>query len=186
MLNDETETTPDEFQVIETAAAAPAKRPRGRPRKTRTDVEPANAKPRSGSRAAARRSRYDSNLTAAIDGFGNPFRIELQKGWVAFWASPRDMRRHRRRKWVPGTWGDPRILSYDGSDIGKKGAQIKSPEDSLYLYLMRETDHAELIAADPYRQQHNLLKEDLFRRADESEAGGKRGYARFTQTEVTI
>lgn len=155
----------DEFEVVETAparkrrdAGAPKRKP-GRPRKLRADSDVA--------------------ASAALDGYGNPFKIDLERGWVPLWVSAKDASRHGGRRWVVGRWGDSRVKQYLGAPEpeNSKGQPIKY--ESLTLYLMREADFAQSQAGDPARARHRELKQAEFTRARQS-AGGKADYTLTT------
>jgi hypothetical protein len=156
----------DEFEVVETVPArkrrdaGAAKRKPGRPRKLRADSEAAGA-------------------ASSLDGYGDPFKIDLERGWVPLWVSAKDAARHARRRWMVGRWGDPRVKEYLGvvEPEDSKGQPIKY--ESLTLYLMREADFAQEQANNPARARHRELKQAEFTRARQS-AGGKADYTLTT------
>lgn len=181
---------PEDFAVIETAssdAAKPRRRGRkpGRKASVRHDAAPAGAgAAERGRRGREPKARADSNLRAAIDGYGNPFGMKCAPGWIAYWVSASDAAKHSHRRWEVARWGDARVAEYKHASPGAKGEVIK--HKSLTCFLMRESDHLTLHAEDPARQLHEALKDDAFTKAEESEAQGRRGYARFNEQTVTI
>lgn len=179
------EGTQDEFSVVAVGESPAPRRGRkpGRKAKARADAETTAVAPRR-RKARVGRSRVDIDFSAELDGFGNPFLIALKPGWEAFWVSQADLKRYRRRRWVVGCWGDEQILEYGGDEPGKKGEPIK--HGGLTLYLMRKADVALMRAADPFRRIHDQLKQEAIDRAENSEAEGKRGRAKFMTQEVTI
>lgn len=128
--------------------------------------------------------RHDSVVDGAIDGFGDPFHVELKPGFVAYWVSQRDIAVHQRRPWVQATWGDPRVVSYLGAAPGPKGTPIK--HQTLTLYLMSAVDHRRIQAGDPSRQRHVQLRKHLFDIAKNSEAYGQKGRAEYIQQDVEV
>jgi hypothetical protein len=130
-----------------------------------------------------RKLRADSDVAAgpALDGYGNPFAIDLERGWVPYWVSARDASRHAHRRWEVGRWGDHRVKGYTGAaePENSKGVPIKF--ESLTLYLMREADHKRIQAQDPAFARHRQLKQAEFERA---RATGPSGKADYTLTTV--
>ncbi len=130
---------------------------------SRTDHQPKNAAPKTRKKRVAK-PRYDSPSAGfAVDGWGDPFNVQCAPGWTAFWASEFDRNRLARRHWEPGTWGDPRIVSYDGAVEGKKGVHIKHRELSLMIMAVEDADRAR--ASDPRRQGRAALQDVLWTRA---------------------
>lgn len=138
-----------EIDVDETEAeAAPAKRKYTR----RHDVEAAGPAKKRGRKSAV---RHDSDVSAtAIDGYGDPLKVNMAKGWVCLWISPRDANKYQARRWSPARWGDDEVLNFPASIQGKQGEVITSPQGQLKLYKMRESDFNEMHRNDPNRQLH--------------------------------
>ena len=149
---------------------------------SRRDHQPANVAPK-GRKTRVAKARHDTPPAAAapLNGWGDPFGVEVAPGWVPYWPTSRDLARMSFRPWFPVLGGDRRVISYQGGVL-EKDKPIKYREHSLYL--MRQEDHDRLVATDPRRVQHGRKKEELYQKAFDSEAGGQRGYVTETVTYV--
>lgn len=134
---------------------ASAEKPK-RAYKRRHDVE--GTAPKKGRRKP--QARFDSDVSAPIDGFGDPLAVKMAPGWIHLWVTQRDFNRWQSRPWEDGRWGDKRILSYPAVAGGKEGAVIQSPQGSMTLKVMRKTDFDRMHAQDPNRALHQKNKDD--------------------------
>lgn len=133
------------------------------------------------------KARFDSKDVKPLDGFGAPFDVQLTPGWDAFWVSALDMGRFRARPWQVVCWGDPRLVSYLGSAEGKKGEPVTCGLGSeLTLHVMKTEDAVLMRARDGAKLRHQKIMKSERLAAENSRAGGERGFIRSTERDITI
>lgn len=144
----------------------------------RHDHKPTNVAPKR--RGRPPKVRHDSPTDLPINGWGAPFDVKFSPGWSGSWVSAHDMAAMSFRPWEVATWGDPRVLQYQGAARGGKGAPIKYRE--LTLMLMTTAHAVAIRNNDERRARHSQLRSELKSEALDSGDGRQRG--RFKESQL--